>query len=203
MSVEILIEAGPIETRIAVTEGGHLAELLVEETDQPSLVGSIWLGRVSRVASGIQAAFVDLGLPRAGFLNRADAQALAADGERGGETRPIEKLLHEGQWILVQVRKDADRDKGVGLTAAISLPGRALVYLPSHREISVSRRIEDAAQRSRLTEALAGLLPGGAVVRTVAAEMESEAVRAEAGRLVRLHEELRGAKGERPRCLWR
>lgn len=199
MTGEILIEVGPIETRIAVIEDARLAELLVEESDQPSLVGSIWLGRVSHVASGIQAAFVDLGLPRAGFLNRADAEALAGSGEG----RPIEKLLHEGQWILVQVRKDADREKGVGLTTAIALPGRALVFTPHRREVTLSRRIADPAERRRLGAALADLPSGGAILRTVAAETPTEEVRAEAERLARLHEELRAAKGDRPRCLWR
>ena len=200
MSAELLIEAGPIETRIALVEDGRLTEFRIERDEHPSLVGSIWLGRVTRIATGVQAAFVDLGLPRAGFLNAREAQALKPDGAG----LPIEKLLHEGQAILVQVRKDAQGDKGVGLSTLINLPGRLLVYTPHDRTVSVSRRIASMAERARLQLALADLSIGGAVIRTAAEGVAEAVVRAEAERLAAEFAAMQqdATRVKAPACLW-
>src|SRR5512140_1501766 len=102
MNEQILINVTPQETRVAVTELGAVQEIHVERDSSRGLVGNIYLGRVCRVLPGIQSAFVEIGLPRAAFLHVADIW-----GARAGEAeRPIEKILSEGQTLLVQVVKD-------------------------------------------------------------------------------------------------
>src|SRR5512146_2994140 len=122
---DILINWSPQETRVAVVEGGAVQELHVERTLERGLVGNIYTGRVARVLPGMQSAFIDIGLERAAFLHVADLSA----AKTGGEARPIESLLAEGQPLLVQVVKDPIGSKGARLATQMSLAGRLLVYL--------------------------------------------------------------------------
>ena len=155
---ELLVNATPPETRVALTEDGRVVEVFHERRGRQSLVGNVYLGRVHRVLPGMQAAFVSIGLDRDAFLYVEDVVPPAGDfdfgeenGDRAadGETsdradRPrIDDLVREGQEIVVQVTKDAVGSKGPRVTSAISLAGRTLVYLPEAREAGVSRRIVD------------------------------------------------------------
>jgi ribonuclease G len=169
MNEQILINVTPQETRVAVTEQGAVEELHIERDSSRGLVGNIYLGRVCRVLPGMQSAFVEIGLPRAAFLHVADIWG-ARNGS--GVERPIEKILSEGQTLLVQVIKDPIGSKGARLSTQISIAGRLLVYLPQDPHIGISQRIEDEAEREHLREKLQGLIPpgetGGFIVRTVA-----------------------------------
>src|SRR3954468_5794530 len=171
MAEEILINVTPRETRVAVMSAGVVQELLVERSSGRGLVGNIYMGRVARVLPGMQSAFVDVGLERAAFLHVAD---ISENREPG---RPIEKILAEGQPLLVQVVKDPIGSKGARLSTQISIAGRLLVYLPAlssvaGAHIGISQRIEDETGRAQLRERLKDLLPpdekGGFIVRTLA-----------------------------------
>ena len=171
MAHEILINVTPQETRVAMLEQGVVQELHIERTSARGLVGNIYLGRVARVLPGMQSAFVEIGLERAAFLHIADIWEHRQNGH-GGTERPIERILHEGQAILVQVIKDPIGTKGARLSTQVSLAGRLLVYLPQDSHIGISQRIEDEAEREQLRERLQHLLPeghgGGFIIRTMA-----------------------------------
>jgi Ribonuclease G/E len=127
MADEIFIDDGPIGTRLALVRAGRLIELSVAAVgDAPDPQGTIWLGRVGKVSPAIDAAFVDVGLERAGFLRASDAAVLPAPP-------------HEGQAILVQARRPAGDGKGIGLTADIAIPGRFLTLTPLRPEMYLAR----------------------------------------------------------------
>jgi len=172
MSHEILINVTPQETRVAMLEQGVVQEFHIERASARGLVGNICLGRVARVLPGMQSAFVEIGLERAAFLHIADIWEHRQNGHGGTDTRPIEKILHEGQSILVQVIKDPIGTKGARLSTQVSLAGRLLVYLPQDSHIGISQRIEDEAERESLRGKLQLLLPdghvGGFIIRTMA-----------------------------------
>src|SRR6266536_3291619 len=169
MSNEILINVTPQETRVAVLEQGVVQELHMERVSARGLVGNIYVGRVARVLPGMQSAFVEIGLERAAFLHIAD---IWEHRQNGHDTKPIERILHEGQPLLVQVIKDPIGTKGARLSTQVSLAGRLLVYLPQDSHIGISQRIEDEAERELLREKLTLLLPagttGGFIIRTMA-----------------------------------
>jgi ribonuclease G len=166
---EILINVTPQETRVAVLQQGTVQELHIERNSSRGLVGNIYLGQVSRVLPGMQSAFVQIGLDRAAFLHVAD---LWGHRQAQGEPKPIERLLHEGQRLLVQVIKDPIGTKGARLSTQISIAGRLLVYLPQESHIGISQRIEDEVERVLLKERLQHLLQdnenGGFIIRTMA-----------------------------------
>lgn len=188
-SSEILISRSVGETRVARLENGELTEFLVERENVKSLLGGIYKGRISRVLPGMQAAFVDLGLSKTGFLyvdlvvdpeaqhnqviedviDPEEAQSQNDEEDEGAtelslnperrKNRPIQELLREGEDILVQVTKEPMGTKGPRLTGYVSLPGRYLVYLPDSQTVGVSRRIEDADERNRLKEIVEKIRP--------------------------------------------
>jgi len=166
---EILINVTPQETRVAVMQQGVVQELHVERSGSRGLVGNIYLGEVSRVLPGMQSAFIQIGLDRAAFLHVAD---IWAHRQNHDESKPIERLLHDGQKLLVQVIKDPIGTKGARLSTQVSIAGRLLVYLPQESHIGISQRIEDEAERALLREKLQHLIPpdepGGFIVRTMA-----------------------------------
>ena len=135
MSHEILVNVTPQETRVAVLASGQVQELVVERAASRGLVGNIYMGRVARVLPGMQSAFIDVGLERAAFLHVAD---IRAERRTNGEpARPIEKILSEGQPILVQVLKDPIGSKGARLSTQVSVAGRLLVHLPHDPHIGI------------------------------------------------------------------
>lgn len=171
---EILINGTGHETRVALMQQGALQELHIERASSRGLVGNIYLGRIARVLPGMQSAFIDIGLERAAFLHVTDIwQARGKDVQT-----PIEKLLYQGQVLLVQVLKDPIGTKGARLTTQISIAGRLLVYLPQDPHIGISQKIGDEVERSQLRERMQRLVPeeeeGGFIVRT-SAEDASEA----------------------------
>jgi len=155
---------------VAVVRAGAVQELLVERAASRGLVGDIYMGRVARVLPGMQSAFVEIGLERSAFLHVADIwEQKRPNGE---SAKPIEKILAEGQPLLVQVVKDPIGTKGARLSTQISIAGRMLVYLPQDPHIGISQRIEDESGRQALREKLKSLLPaeekGGFIIRTLA-----------------------------------
>jgi ribonuclease G len=169
LSEEILINVTPQETRVAVIQQGAVQEVQVERATARGLVGNIYMGRVARVLPGMQSAFVDIGGARAAFLHVADIWGHRGEGE---VAKPIEKLLAEGQNLMVQVVKDPIGSKGARLSTQISIAGRLLVYLPQESHIGISQRIEDEEERLHLKERLQKQLPpdnhGGFIIRTMA-----------------------------------
>ncbi len=166
---DILINITPEETRVAVLQDGVVQELHIERRATRGLAGNICLGKVARVLPGMQSAFVDIGLERSGFLHVADIWEYRREQE---QAPPIERLLREGDTVLVQVVKDPIGTKGARLSTQISLAGRMLVYLPQDPHIGISQRIEDEAERTQLKERLQKLVPpdekGGFIIRTSA-----------------------------------
>ncbi|TDJ20248.1 MAG: Rne/Rng family ribonuclease, partial [Gammaproteobacteria bacterium] len=154
MSEEILINVTPQETRVAVVENGILQEIYVERSQKLGLVGSIFKGSVSRVLPGMQAAFINIGLERTGFLHTSDivsaTETSPTDDDNSTQQPAIESLLREGQDVLVQVVKDPLGSKGARLTTRLSIPLRYLVFIPNSQYIGISQRIEDETERERL-----------------------------------------------------
>jgi len=198
LNEQILINVTPQETRVAVTEQGAVQELHVERDSSRGLVGNIYLGRVCRVLPGMQSAFVEIGLPRAAFLHVADIWMARS----GGVERPIEKILSEGQTLLVQVVKDPIGSKGARLSTQVSIAGRLLVYLPQDPHIGISQRIEDEAEREQLREKLHALIPpgetGGFIVRTVAEQATEAELGADIEYLITLWKQIQQAAHTAP-----
>ncbi|OWT70115.1 MULTISPECIES: ribonuclease G [unclassified Achromobacter] len=169
---DILINVTPFETRVAIIEQGAVQELHVERSIQRGQVGNVYLGRVVRVLPGMQSAFVDIGLERAAFIHIADLRENRSERSQGLTPTPIEKLLFEGQTLMVQVIKDPLGTKGARLSTQISIAGRMLVHLPHDPHIGISQKIESEAERVQLRERLHALVPaeekGGFIVRTQA-----------------------------------
>jgi ribonuclease G len=188
----IVLNAGVIETRVALQEHNLLTALYVERHGSRSIVGNVYKAAVTNVLPGMQAAFVDIGLPKDAFLYAGDytanlgeygrlmldgaAEEDAADVDveevlpRRDAAPPIEEVLRKGQEILVQVSKESLGTKGARVTSFIALPGRYLVYMPQAHHVGVSRRIQDDQERDRLRGLVRALnpLPGGFIVRTAA-----------------------------------
>ena len=174
MTEEILINFTPQETRVAVMQQGVVQELHIERTASLGLVGNVYLGRVCRILPGMQSAFIDVGLERTAFLHVADIW----QARENATERPIEKILAEGQSIVVQVIKDPIGTKGARLSTQISVAGRMLVYLPQEKHIGISQRIESEAEREQLRTRLTALVApdekGGFIVRTMAENATDE-----------------------------
>jgi len=178
---EIVINADPHETRIAVLEDAKLVELFVERADDRRLVGDIYKGKVNAVLPGIQAAFVEIGMPKTAFLHSSDMLESMIDFEMfdiddaGGHSHSgvdlkIEDYLQKEQEILVQVIKEPIGTKGPKVSGRLSLPGRYLVLMPGLNHIGVSRKITDRDERQRLKTILQELKPNhaGLICRTAA-----------------------------------
>ncbi|MFC1706375.1 ribonuclease E/G [Planctomycetota bacterium] len=166
--------AEPEEARVAVVEDKKLEELYIERDTSSKLLGNIYKGRVVSVEPSIQAAFVDFGVDKNGFLHVSDvmpAYGRAVGNE--GESRELQSLLRVGQEVLVQVSKEEIGSKAPTLTTFISLPGRYLVLMPSVNKRGVSKKIGDERERRRLRAFLNRIdLPGsmGCIVRTAGAD---------------------------------
>ena len=174
MSEEILINVTPQETRVAVMQLGVVQDLYIERSSSCGIVSNVYLGRVKRVLPGMQSAFIDIGLERSAFLHVADIWGNGCDGELA---KPIEKILFDGQTLLVQVIKEPIGSKGARLSTQISIAGRLLVYLPQETHIGVSQRIEGVEQREALRAKLQAVLPpdhrGGYIIRTITETADS------------------------------
>ncbi|TLY65466.1 MAG: ribonuclease G [Gammaproteobacteria bacterium] len=190
MSIEILVNIAPRESRAAILENGVVQEIHIERLSRRGLVSNLYKGRVSRVLPGMQAAFVEIGLERTAFLHAADIAGSAADdtvvGAPLASAPPVDdirRLVSAGDDILVQVIKDPIGTKGARLSTQIE-------------SIGVSSRIEDEAERTRLKTAVAELVApgagGGYIVRTAAQGATAESLREDMAYLAKLWEHVRG-----------
>jgi len=168
---EILANTNFEETRIAILENGHLAELLWERKNSQNIVGNIYKGVVENVLPGISSAFVNIGFEKNAYLYISDVL-----GEKGAA---IDATLRKGQHIMIQVAKEAIGTKGMKVTMDVSLPGRFLVFTPFQSYVGISKHIGDAAERARLSgivdRLVAEQLGGKGVVVRTEAEGASEA----------------------------
>jgi ribonuclease G len=192
MAQEFLVNFTPQETRVALMEQGVVQELHIERTASHGIVGNIYLGQVVRVLPGMQSAFIDIGLERTAFLHVAD---IWSERHNGDAAKPIERILHEGQKLMVQVLKDPIGSKGARLSTQISIAGRMLVYLPQDKHIGISQRIESEGEREILRTRVAKLVPegetGGFIVRTMAESASDDELAADIAYLRKLCSEIR------------
>ncbi len=222
MRKQVLVTADRGETRVAILEaegtppaeagnnsknrsksGGNetdntnwrVGELYIERRGARSIVGNIYKGKVDNVLPGLEAAFVDIGLEKNGFLHADDViipgVEVARRGRTGGKGKRIAELLKPGQEILVQAIKDPLKTKGPRLSMQLSIAGRYLVYVPQGEGIGVSRRLDDK-ERDRLRKASKGLElgEGGAIIRTAAQGAKREDFEREIKYLHKLHDVL-------------
>ncbi|HET8693770.1 MAG TPA: ribonuclease G [Aquabacterium sp.] len=186
---DILINWTPQETRVAIIEGGAVQELHVERTLERGLVGNIYAGKVVRVLPGMQSAFIDIGLERAAFLHVADLHREDPSAKPTGRSAegqvPIEKRVHEGQTLMVQVIKDPIGTKGARLSTQISVAGRLLVFLPQDDHLGISQKIGSPELRDQLRERMLRLIgeadnregrtrSGGFILRTNAEDASDD-----------------------------
>ncbi|MGZ4334286.1 MAG: Rne/Rng family ribonuclease [Gaiellaceae bacterium] len=168
---ELIVSVDVGERRVAILEDAQVAEVYLERPERRSIAGNIYLGRVDNVLPGMEAAFVEIGLEKNGFLY---VDEIVSPELEKGHGRKIQDLISRGQTILVQAVKDPMKTKGARLTTQISLPGRFVVFVPQGEGLGVSRRLDDD-ERTRLKDILKRLdvKEGGVIVRT-AAEGASE-----------------------------
>ncbi|TKR54184.1 ribonuclease G [Allopusillimonas ginsengisoli] len=183
MTEDILINVTPFETRVALVEQGAVQEIHIERSIQRGHVGNLYLGKVVRVLPGMQSAFVDIGLERAAFIHVADLRQNRSERSSGSVITPIEKLLYEGQSLMVQVIKDPLGTKGARLSTQISIAGRMLVYLPYDPHIGISQKIESELDRNALRERVQSFKApdetGGFIVRTQAEGASDDELKAD------------------------
>ena len=172
---ELLVSVDVSEQRVAVLEDDRVAEVYLERPERRSIAGNIYLGVVDNVLPGMEAAFVEIGLERNGFLYVDEIVRPKLEGQRQGKR--IQDLLSRGEHVLVQAVKDPMKSKGARLTMEISLPGRFVVFVPNGDGLGVSRRLEDD-ERTRLKEILKQIdvKKGGVIVRTAAEGASAEDV---------------------------
>ena len=191
MSKKMLINAShPEEYRVAIVVDGLLSELDIEIAGQEQTKGNIYKAVVVRVESGLQAAFVDYGAEKLGFLQIGEIHPSLYPAREENKGRPrINEILHRGQEILVQIVKEERGSKGAALTTNLSLPGRYMVLMPDSSTKGVSRKIQNDSERKKLKQTMAELdLPErmGYIVRTAGIGKEKEELRRDFDYLVRL-----------------
>ena len=182
---ELLISVDAGEKRVAVLEDDKVAEVYLERPERRSIAGAVYLGVVDNVLPGMEAAFIEIGLEKNGFLYVDEIISPELEGRRGA--RKIQDLIQRGQTVLVQAVKDPMKTKGARLTTEISLPGRFVVYVPHGEGLGVSRRLEDE-ERTRLKAILKECAPkkGGVIVRTAAEGASAEDIERDLDFLQRL-----------------
>ncbi|MDE2216208.1 MAG: Rne/Rng family ribonuclease [Planctomycetota bacterium] len=186
MDKRMLINAvEPEECRIAILEDNVLEELYIERSSREQIAGNIYKGRVVNIEPSIEAAFVDIGLKKNGFLHVSDVLIPTKNGSISGTNIPhrefpkIRNILHLGQEVLVQVTKESIGAKGPSLTTYISLPGRYLVLMPDVPRHGVSKKIASEEERQRLKKILEGLNPPqniGFIIRTAGAQQTKKEI---------------------------
>jgi ribonuclease E len=195
MSIQLLINASdPEEIRVATVKDGRLEEFRIESAAREITQGNIYKGVITRVEPSLQAAFVDYGADRNGFLQKHDIHYDYFHEEDDGNI-PLHRLVKRGQGIMVQVGKDPIGTKGAMLTTLISLPGRYVVLMPGHSVRGVSRKIEDEPERARLKEIVAELeVPEGfgVIVRTAGMGCSKTMISKDLKDLLRLWKTIKG-----------
>ena len=215
MARKIVIDNSNGEVRAAVIEDGKLADLFIERSRHPSVLGNIYKGRVENVLPGMQASFVDIGLEKNAFLYVDDATASLPEivrATRNGDdvelpksrSKSIKELLKPGQDVLVQVTKEAIGTKGARVVTDVTLAGRYVVLIPSVNYVGVSRKIVDDETRDRLRKLANKAKPRGMglIVRTVAEEQPDEEIVRDIEFLTRAWKKIRArAARSKPPCL--
>ncbi|WP_392566107.1 ribonuclease G [Utexia brackfieldae] len=187
MSIELLMNVTPSETRVAYIEDGILKEIHVDRESKRGIVGNIYKGKIIRILPGMQAAFVDIGLDKAAFLHASDimphTECVADAEQKQFQVKDISELVRQGQDIMVQVVKDPIGTKGARLTTDITLPSRYLVFMPGASHVGTSQRIDSEQERERLKSIVDSYCDelGGFIVRTAAEcansqELEQDAI---------------------------
>jgi len=207
MQNEILINATPGETRVAVLEKKQFVEFHLDRARQRGVASSVVKGRVLRVLPGMQAAFVNVGLEKAAFLYAGDyVENIEAfeggdDGSgprrsRRGDAPAIESLLEEGQEIVVQIAKEPIGSKGARITSHISIAGRHLVLTPWSQRVGISRRIGEGRERQRLRETVNRLRPQdlGFIIRTAGGNVREADLEADIKYLTSVWDDIQIAK---------
>ncbi|MCX8064657.1 MAG: Rne/Rng family ribonuclease [Candidatus Hydrogenedentes bacterium] len=202
---ELVINVEKLETRIALLENNKLAELIIERAEAPSLVGNIYKGRVEDIVAGIQAAFINIGTGKNGFLYVSDISKEFEDFTIDEEMVPkpiykkgfqgppkIQDLIRENQYLLVQVVKDQIGNKGARLTTFITLPGRYVVLFPTINATGISRKIDSEKERERLKKIIQQIKPKdmGIVLRTASNNKPLEDLKNDVDYLLRLWEQI-------------
>lgn len=206
------------ECRVAIVEDGKLEEFHAERVDAVSRVNNIYVGKVTNVEAGIQAAFVDFGVEENGFLHVSDLHPRYFPGEEDAteqvgkktprrERPPLQECLKRGQEVIVQVLKEGVGTKGPTLTGYLSIPGRYLVMMPLMDKVGVSRKVEDEEQRAKMREILDQLeLPDGFgfILRTAGFERTKAELKRDLAYLLRLWKDMeqRLKQGKKPRLLY-
>jgi ribonuclease G len=200
---ELLVSVDAGEKRVAVLEDDKVAEVYLERPERRSIAGNVYLGVVDNVLPGMEAAFVEIGLEKNGFLYVDEIVGPELEGRKGA--RKIQDLIQRGEKILVQAVKDPMKTKGARLTTEISLPGRFVVYVPHGEGLGVSRRLEDD-ERNRLKGILKDLAPkqGGVIVRTAAEGASAEDIERDLDFLQRLWKsiEAKAKTGKAPSLIY-
>lgn len=220
MVKEIVINSTAIQTRVAITEDGYLADFFVDYPENRRTVGDIYLGKVARVLPGIKAAFIDIGMKHDAFLHFSDIgestkqlQDMIGDDsdidlEEEDEnskrhnfhnkstsdnyTKPVIPKLQKGQEILVQITKEPVNNKGVRVSSSISLAGRFCVLLPFDGKVGISKKISDFKERKRLRYIARGILPKnyGLIIRTVAKDQAEDSLKDDLNNLMKTWQEI-------------
>jgi ribonuclease G len=199
---ELLVSVDVSEQRVAVLEDGRVAEVYLERPERRSIAGNIYKGVVDNVLPGMEAAFVEIGLEKNGFLFVDEIVGPELEGRRP-RGRRITDLIGRGEEVLVQAVKDPMKTKGARLTTEISLPGRFVVYVPSGEGLGVSRRLEED-ERNRLRDIVKAIAPkeGSVIVRTAAEGASAEDVRLDLEFLMKLWKQIQArAKEAKPPAL--
>ncbi len=231
MTSEIIINSNPREIRVALVENNQLAEIFIEHKAKKGIVGNIYKGVVTKILPGMQVAFVDIGLEKAGFLYVGDIDVIdlveyqnddedSDDMElgkykqgssqeqkkfsRASQDIPIQDLLKEGQYLVVQIAKNPLGTKGARITSFITLAGRHIVYMPTINQVSVSRRIEGEAEKNRLKKLVAeiGRPDEGYIIRTAGLGRQKEDFMTDVNFLHKLWDNLQGrSDNQKAPCL--
>jgi ribonuclease G len=202
VSEELLINVNDFESRVALVSGSVVEEVQVARAGADSLTGNIYLGRVQRIIPGMQAAFVECGLERPGFLHVNDiAGPRLMLGEEPDGAVDIRELLHDGQRLMVQVAKDPIASKGARLTTQLTIASRYLVLMPFSDHIGVSQRVDQEDERERLRllvdEVRGGQDAGvGFIVRTAADGVAREPLEADVRVLLRIWDRIMARRAE-------
>ena len=200
------------QVEVAITSNGVLEEYYLDMLHQKKIKGNIYRGVIHNIDSNLQAAFIDFGEEKNGFLQideiHPEYYGAHHEATRGKKFPPIQKVLHIGQEVLVQVVKEPNGAKGAFLTTWISLAGRFLVLTPGQEQIGISRKVDDEEERSRLRELMHGIDPGddlGVIVRTVSAGVTQTTLKNDLTYLKRTWSEVRKRATEvsAPACVYR
>lgn len=197
MTEELFINVSHFETRVARLKDGSVEDIHLERARHHSVTGNIYLGKVVRVVPGMQAAFVDVGLDRPGFLHARDIESPGMDNNGTSVGSPdIRNLVRDGQELLVQISKDPISGKGARLTTQLAIASRYLVLMPEVGHIGISQRIEEEAERERLRDGIDGLRreldsPMGFIARTACEGVAEADLRIDMRVLLRIWERVK------------